>query len=67
MTVVLKLTEGREVRLDRSLRLQEVMLRINDARGGERLLDFANDRTPSTVVWVDPKHVVTASDDGYHS
>jgi hypothetical protein len=58
MTVVLRLTDGTQVRLDRRLITYKVAAEINEARGGTTLLAYENDGTPSGTVYVDPNHVV---------
>jgi hypothetical protein len=66
MAVYLALDTGDQVRLDRSLRIDQVAERINAARGSGELIEFQNDATPSRAVWIDPDHVVSIKNDYYN-
>lgn len=58
--VVLYMRDGSAVRLDRNCRLEDIAAIINEARVcmNPRLLEFDDDKTPSTNVWIDPSEVV---------
>ena len=65
MTVTVVLDTGDSHRLARNLYTEQVADAINAKRGTGKLIPFQNDSTPSRVIYIDPDHVVTVSNDGY--
>lgn len=65
MTVVIKFSTGESQLLDRSLRTDQVVETVNEARGKGKLISFQNNETPSRTIWVDPDHVIRILNDGY--
>ena len=64
MTVVIRMRDGRETRLDRGLRLDQVAIKVNNARLHGQLVQFELDLTPTgQMIWVDPAEVVSIRDD----
>lgn len=58
MSVVVKLSDGTRIALDRNLYVSGVAAQVNEGRGKGKLLEFPNDQTPSRGVFIDPDDVV---------
>lgn len=64
MTVILIMDDGSQVMLSRSLVLNAVAKKVNEARGAGKLIELETDRTPTgQMTWVDPDRVARVYDD----
>jgi hypothetical protein len=66
MPVILELSTGQRVKLDRNLMLHNVAQQINDKRGCSKLIEFPDNNTPSRQVFIDPDNVIAMWHDGHN-